>query len=421
MKILLKRAFLLPLLFASGAVMAQSSLTVWMTDSRPGYKKWLESEAGTFMSQNPDIKVNIVQMSPNDAYLKLPAAAAAGGLPDVIWTTYGIAPWVDGMKGGKLADVDAIIDELGRDKFDEDALKQWSYQGRSACLPVARTPTYLIYRADLFEKAGLEAPKDWDEVIAAAEKLNDPAAGKYGIVLPGKTDFSPRFAYGLILYSMGGTTFDAAGQPAFESPESIRALDIYKKLYQYSPPGSLNFGFSEIQRVLAQGRAAMTISNPSSMATFARTNKEEGATLALALPGPVKRTIQNQRGWCILDTPQVQDAKKFVTQLYSTSSFFTYLDAASISSFPVYHAPEAYQKFAQTNETVQRFPHAVEFIGAHTVGTMPGVDGTGLTVDSGKLISSGQIESAVNKMLANDLSPEDTAKMIQSETLRVLN
>ncbi|ARP75384.1 ABC transporter substrate-binding protein [Bordetella genomosp. 6] len=408
-------------LLYSGCAMADGSIVVWMTDSRPGYKKWLETEAAAFKAKQPGVKVSVVQMSPNDAYLKIPAAAAAGGLPDVIWTTYGLAPWLDGMKGGKLADVSDLIDRLGKDRFDEDALKQWSYRGAVACVPVARTPTYLMYRADLFKKAGLAAPESWDDVIRAAQKLNDPANGKYGIAMPGKTDFSPRFAYGMILYSMGGSTFDAQGNPIFESAASIDALKVYKQLYAYSPPGSLNFGFSEIQRALAQGRVAMTISNPSSMATFQRTNRDEGSTLALALPGKVNRTIQNQRGWCIADGKNSQTAKAFVEHLFSTNSFAAYLEAASISSFPVYHDQAAYGQFQASNETVKRFPDATDFIRRHTDGTMPGIDGVGLTPKSGDLISSGQIESAINKMLANDMSEQETAAAMQKETLRLLN
>lgn len=83
-------------LLYSGCAMADGSIVVWMTDSRPGYKKWLETEAAAFKAKHPGVKVSVVQMSPNDAYLKIPAAAAAGGLPDVIWTTYG---WRPGLTG----------------------------------------------------------------------------------------------------------------------------------------------------------------------------------------------------------------------------------------------------------------------------------------------------------------------------------
>ena len=95
--------------------------------------------------------------------------------------------------------------------------------------------------------------------------------------MPGKTDFSPRFAYGMILYSMGGSTFDAQGNPIFESPASIDALKVYKQLYAYSPPGSLNFGFGDPARAGA-GQGGHDHLNPSSMATFQRTNRDEGST-----------------------------------------------------------------------------------------------------------------------------------------------
>lgn len=68
-------------LLYSGCAMADGSIVVWMTDSRPGYKKWLETEAAAFKAKHPGVKVSVVQMSPNDAYLKIPAAAAAGGYP----------------------------------------------------------------------------------------------------------------------------------------------------------------------------------------------------------------------------------------------------------------------------------------------------------------------------------------------------
>lgn len=63
------------------------------------------------------------------------------------------------MKGGKLADVSDLIDRLGKNRFDEDALKQWSYRGAVACVPVARTPTYLMHRADLSRRPAWRLPR----------------------------------------------------------------------------------------------------------------------------------------------------------------------------------------------------------------------------------------------------------------------
>ena len=174
------------------------------------------------------------------------------------------------MKGGKLADVSDLIDRLGKNRFDEDALKQWSYRGAVACVPVARTPTYLMYRADLFKKAGLAAPESWEDVIRAAQKLNDPANGKYGIAMPGKTDFAAfRLRHDSVLD--GRQHVRRAGQPHLRVPCVHRCAEGLQAAVCLLAAGVVEFRLSEIQRALAQGRVAMTISNPSSMATFQRT------------------------------------------------------------------------------------------------------------------------------------------------------
>lgn len=402
------------------ASFAQESLTVWMTDARPGYKKWLDNQAQIYQKANPKTKVNVVHMAPNDAYIKIPSAAAANAFPDLIWSAFGLAPWIHEMAGAGLAPVDDVIDKLGRDRFDSDSLAQWRYQGKTLCVPVARTPTYLIYRSDLLAKAGIAPPAQWSDVVAAAKKLNNPAEGFYGIAIPGKTDFSPRFAYGAFLYSMGGRAFDSKGNPTFDSKESIEALALYKELYKYAPPGSLAAGFSEIQRSLGQGKAAMTISNASSLATFLRTNKDLGEVIALALPGKEKVTIQNQRGWCVKEGPSKAAAKAFLTQLFTTSSYTEYMNASSISSFPIYKDAAAFGVFSKENDVAKAYPKALAFLAQHTQGRMVGIDDYGLNAKSGELISSGMLEQAVNLMLARDLAPADVARELQKKAKATL-
>ena len=44
------------------------------------------------------------------------------------------------------------------------------------------------YRKDLFEKAGLKAPETWDDVFAAAEKLNSPDMNAFGLAFSRASD-----------------------------------------------------------------------------------------------------------------------------------------------------------------------------------------------------------------------------------------
>ena len=45
-------------------------------------------------------------------------------------------------------------------------------------------------RTDLFEEAGIAPPTNYEEVLAAAEALTNPAEGIYGISIPGATNAS---------------------------------------------------------------------------------------------------------------------------------------------------------------------------------------------------------------------------------------
>ena len=418
-------AFAAALMLFAGQGFAQEAtkLTVWMTDARLGYKTWLEKYAAEYKKARPHVNVEIVQMGSNDAYLKWPAAAAAGNLPDITWMVFGTSAWMDEMKGGGFAPMDDVIERLGKDRFVPHALESWRYKGQVLCAPVARTPSYLIYRKDLFEAAGLAEPKTWSDVAEAARKLTNPAKGQYGIIMPGKTDFSPRFAYSVILYSNGGEVVNQKGEAALDSPVAVEALKIYGELFKYSPPGAISAGFAEIQRALAQGSVAMVITNPAAMTQFLRANPGKAGMLGAVIPSNagLTDTIQNQRGWCVFKSSKNQEeAKKFIEFLFKTESFTDYLSAAAISSFPVYRDDKALSLFLEGNETARAFPDAVRHIMSLDRGTMPGVDRIGQNPKAGMILTNGLIERHINRYLAKKGDANTTAQEMNAELKELL-
>lgn len=400
-----------------------TKLTVWMTDARLGYKTWLEKYAAEYKKVRPGVQVEIVQMGSNDAFLKWPAAAAAGNLPDITWMVFGTSAWMDEMKGGGFVPMDDVVDRLGRDRFVPHALESWRYKGRLLCAPVARTPSYLFYRKDLFQAAGLAEPKTWADVVAAAKALTVPEKGQYGIIMPGKTDFSPRFAFSAILYSNGGHVVSPKGEAALDSPEAVAALKIYGELFKYSPPGAISAGFAEIQRALAQGSVAMVITNPAVMTQFLKANPSKAGMIGAAIPSDVglTDTIQNQRGWCVFKSSKHQEeAKRFIEFLFKTESFTDYLSAAAVSSFPVYRDDKALSLFLERDETARAFPDTVRQIMALDRGTMPGIDRIGQNPKAGMILSDGLLERHINRYLAKKGDPNTTAQEMQAELKEIL-
>ena len=109
-------------------------------------------------------------------------AAAAGDLPDVVLATpaaqshqYAVEEIFDSEAA------QAVVDKLGPDTFSEAALEIVSRDGVATGVPSDGWGQLLIYRKDLFDKAGLEAPQSLEDVTNAAKQLQGD--GLVGITL----------------------------------------------------------------------------------------------------------------------------------------------------------------------------------------------------------------------------------------------
>ena len=90
--------------------------------------------------------------------------------------------------------------------------------------------------------------------------------GKYGWVL---NYGAPEGIGGVASYWMaflqqaGGTMYDAAGQPAFDTPEGVEALQVMIDLMPYTDPGSISYvGINDATNVFSAGNAAMMLNWP---------------------------------------------------------------------------------------------------------------------------------------------------------------
>ena len=121
------------------------------------------------------------------------------------------------------------------------------------------------YRKDLLDKAGLKPPQNMDEYYEVAKKLTQDVDGDgkidiYGVALSasrtGLVDewLSFFFAYG------GGLTErpEQYRRTTFDNPTALKALKLYKKLYdECAPPESMTWEFGEVGSAMQRGVVAM--------------------------------------------------------------------------------------------------------------------------------------------------------------------
>jgi multiple sugar transport system substrate-binding protein len=120
-----------------------------------------------------------------------------------------------------------------------------------------------FYRKDLFDAAGLQPAKTWDEFKAAAQKLHsDEVAGCSFI---GANDFSlaavdwyTRFiTTGGVL--MTGSPKEKNFKPQVNSPQGVGALQMLIDLLPYAPKNVTKYGFAENVDGFSTGKIAQMI------------------------------------------------------------------------------------------------------------------------------------------------------------------
>lgn len=413
----------LPLLAGSVAAQEKKTLTVWMTDSRVSYKAWLEKYIAEFKKTRPGVEINVVQMAPADAYVKWPAAVAAGNAPDITWMFVAFAPWLHDMPRGGFVPMNDVVEQLGADRFSETTKAAWRLNGDYLCVPVSRQTSYLFWRKDKFKAAGLDAPRTWSDVIAAAKKLTTPETGQFGIAMAGKPDFQIRQVWETILYSNGGNLIDRDGKVTVDSPESVRATEIYRELFASSPPGSMANAFIEINRIFGQGSAAMVVSLPVVLTQLLSGDSSMAGQVGAVIPSDNggDATMQNYRGWCVFKTSKHPElAKEFIKLLFSTDAYADHLEAAQLASLPVYNDKVAVDRFFSTNKTAKAFPDALRYILDNGRGYYAGINLYGPNPKAGQLNNEGVIERALNRYLAEKGNAAATVKTIHSEIERVM-
>ena len=148
------------------------TITVWSEENDADRVTTTKAIAAKFTAAT-GIGVKIVGVDGNQLPSLVSADAAAGKLPDVI----GALPLnsVQFLASNDLVNSDAasaVINTLGKSTFDAAPLNLTQYKGKQAAVPSDAWVQLLMYRKDLFAKAGLAVPNTFAAIKAAAQKLN---------------------------------------------------------------------------------------------------------------------------------------------------------------------------------------------------------------------------------------------------------
>ena len=320
-------------LFALTAYAQAETLTIATVNN--GDMIRMQKLTDDFTSKYPDIELEWVTLEENVLRERVTTdIATKGGQYDILTIgNYEVPIWAK-------QDWLLPLDNLGED-YDVDDLLPAIRGGLSVDNKLYAAPFYgesamIMYRTDLFEKAGLTMPESptWEFIGEAARKITDRDNDINGICLRGKAGWGENMAFLTALNnSFGGRWFDENWQPQFDQPQWKESLQFYADLMKEAgPSGASSNGFNENLTLFQQGKCGMWI-DATVAASFV--SNPEDSTVADKVGYaifPSKEGVDNHGNWLWswnlaipASTTKAEAAQKFIA--WATSKEYTELVA----------------------------------------------------------------------------------------------
>ena len=164
-------------------------------------------------------------------YTKLNALVASGETPDCFIVSPGpnLTTYVD---PGVAADLTPYLEADGwKDTFSSDSVfSQQTYDGKIYAVPLNIAAACVFYNTEMFEKAGVEVPKTWDELLAACDKLQK--AGYTPITISAGTAWCLSMLCAYLMDREGASLADM--ESGKESWVNDKTIDVGNKMLELS-------------------------------------------------------------------------------------------------------------------------------------------------------------------------------------------
>ncbi len=237
----------------------------------------LEKLTGDFTAES-GINVNLESLSYDALNARLAASFVSGSADadvvtvDQMWNSqYFDNGWIEPLDDYIRRDADTAIDDF----IPEVIYSLNTWRGHIVTLPIAAYAQGTIYRTDVLDELGLDAPPTdpaaadgwtWDaymEMVGQIQGKNIGGTDMFGTVVCGAQPVPIVHMYTQLSASYGTRWFQSFPEapwdftPTINSPENLAALNAYKALYDMSPPEAINYVWFDAGTRFSQGDIGM--------------------------------------------------------------------------------------------------------------------------------------------------------------------
>jgi multiple sugar transport system substrate-binding protein len=258
---------------------ATGTVTVWAAQ---GDADVLEKVIKPFKAANPDVTVKVTLIPNAEYYTKLQSAVAAGKGPDVAqFFPESQAQFLD--PSILRAVPDGLVDPDGffKSLWDAGVVDDVAYT-----VPWYAYTYALVYRADLAEKAGVEAPATWDEMLPFFKALQG-AGAKRGLGADNGWDIFNGQDVAMYAWQAGGSLLSADGTWTLDTPAMVDALKYNASFFTSGIADTATPTFLDAQPYFVSGKTATMITGPWVIGQLDTAAKKDGWTASHVATAPL--------------------------------------------------------------------------------------------------------------------------------------
>lgn len=218
----------------------------------------------SFEASHPNVTVKWVMMG-QEWTQKYPLALQSKNPPNIMWMTEA-GFLAQAAQDGTIVDMDSELNQLKmKSRFSPSSWGFSTVNGKIYGLPFQMNTRLIAYNQTMLQKAGLQPPKTYSELLADAKKLT--GNGKYGIVLGAKDGWPLLDTWSGIAGMEGSNVFAMKNGKfnSFASPQSVSALGYLAQLYKAGVfmPGTLSMTWDQANQAFENGQAAFMMDEGS--------------------------------------------------------------------------------------------------------------------------------------------------------------
>ncbi|WBB80342.1 sugar ABC transporter substrate-binding protein [Micromonospora sp. WMMD882] len=401
---------------SGGAADNDKTLVLWHMEQPPNRVAGFQQLIDAYNATDPEYEVQAQVQDWNQIYTKISGAVQSDTQPDILFTIPDFTTYVRPIGG--VRPVTSLVEELDQQHdFGEAATAPYRDDDEYWAVPLFGMVQMLWYRADLLQAAGIsEPPRTHAELLAAAERLN--TGDQSGIALPaGRNLATDQVLYSLMLTAGAGNIFTESGEVNFNTPETVRALTLYRDLLKFSPSDSGNYSWGEPQAAFNSGAAAMAIEKGQYLAPFEQESGRPASDLGCApIPaaesGGQPGSIYYSNAAMIMsnDDAKAAGAEEFLKFVLQPENYGTLLNAEPGLFLPL-TADGATAESWTSNEVVQKYRSCVDaMLKQSETGALFGFT-DGQYIDTvGKISGQNVLAQVVQRMYSTGESPEAAAR-----------